>query len=109
MRSLTIEDLLQNPNDVMAYPLPAHPSRLLLLIAQIAATCCREVAQQRLDDFAATEDGKDYWNPEQRKLSEEWHRTHNKIGEICGRLDKCFGVPAFDFCLSRDIEWRRKH
>src|SRR5262249_31267520 len=107
MRTLEIEDLRENPRNVMVQPLPEHPTRLLLLLAQIAATCCRQFADETVAELEASYGITESMHPEIAAAVKEWHRAHRKIGEICFALRDEFGIPVFDFCLSRDITWTR--
>jgi len=107
MRTLEIEDLRENPRNVMLQPLPAQPTRLLLLLAQIAATCCRQFAEETIEDLEVTHGITDRPWPEMHAALDEWYRAHRKIGGICYALEERFGIPAFDFCLSREIRWER--
>jgi hypothetical protein len=102
MRTLTTEDIKLNPNAVLSLPFPDSPSRYLLLLAQIAATCAREIASETIDEFESDYDSDKIPHPEMLRALKEWHRAHNKIGEICFLLQDEYDVPMFDFCLSRD-------
>jgi len=107
MRTLCIEDIKENPWNVMLHPLPEQPTRFLLILAQIAATCCRQLAEETITELEATEPDTELPSPQKRVAVRDWYRTHKKIGEICYLLHDEFGVPIFDFCMSREIRWER--
>jgi hypothetical protein len=102
MQALRIEDIKENPFSVLSRPLPENPSRFLLILAQIAATCCRQIAEETIEEIEATYDIDDTVPGELRDALDQWHLAHRKIGEICFILRDDFGVPVFDFCLTRD-------
>jgi hypothetical protein len=81
--------------------LPERPTRLLLVLAQIAATCCREIASETLDDIEANYGAEYFYDPELEKHLVQWWRAYWKIGQIAYILRDDFGVPMFDFSLSR--------
>ncbi|WP_441234507.1 hypothetical protein [Bradyrhizobium sp. 930_D9_N1_4] len=100
MPILTIEILLENPWTVLTHDLPEHPSKLLLLTGQIAATCLRAIAYERIDDLE--EDGLPEIISEERGIAlDEIFLANDKIGEIIYRLEDLYGVPCHDFWLSR--------
>jgi hypothetical protein len=103
MRTLRIEDIRENPWTVMKYPLPEFPSRLLLLLAQIAATCCREIASETVEEIEAIHGVTEISPPELRAAVQNWHRAHRKIGEIIGLLSDRFGMEGIDFNLSHNV------
>jgi hypothetical protein len=107
MRTLRIEDIKENPWTVMVYPLPEHPARFFLILAQIAATCCRQFAEETIMELEPTEPNPECSSPKMRVALKDWHRAHQKIGEICYLLQDEYGVPSFDFCMSRNITWKR--
>src|SRR5580704_7207004 len=98
MRAVQIEDIKANPNNVLFRPLPENPSLHLLLLAQIAATCARAMAEETIHQVQSRHE---VYTPEMRQAVEAWHCAHRKIGEICFILRDDFDVPVFDFCLSR--------
>jgi hypothetical protein len=102
MQALRIEDIKENPFSVLSRPLPENPSRFLLILAQIAATCCRQIAEETIVEIEATHGIDDTVRGELRDALEQWHRAHQKIGEVCFILRDDFGVPVFDFYLARD-------
>ncbi len=101
MPILTIEAVRENPWNVMSHKLPEHPSRLLLVIAQFAATCCRQIAGEMID--ALNDVSEEAWlSPEYNQAMDQWSRAHRKIGEICFLLRDEFGVPEQDFWMRRN-------
>ena len=106
MRTLRIEDIKQNPWNVMKYPLPEFPSRLLLLLAQVAATCLRQIAEETMAELEATAPRTKLITPEQHVAIKDWRRAHRKIGEICYLLRDEFGVAIFDFTMSRKTKFK---
>lgn len=99
MRTLRIEDIKENPWNVIKYPLPEFPSRQLLLLAQVAATCCRQVGWEILHEYNITHVPNDEPCPELDPVLDEWHIAHRKIGEIIDLLSDRFGIVGIDFCL----------
>lgn len=101
MPTLTNEALNENPRAVLTDELPAKPSLLLLLNAQIAATCLRQMASETLDDFDRTWTNVDEAHPGQDAALDQWFFANKKIGEVIHLLELMFGVPEFDFWLRR--------
>jgi hypothetical protein len=100
MPILSIETIQQNPWNVLSYDLPASPSRLLLTVAQLAATCCRHIAQEIMEGI--DQDVDEPWLlPGYSEALDQWSRSHRKIGQICFILRDEFDVPVHDFWLSR--------
>jgi hypothetical protein len=98
MPTLTFEAIRQNPWNVLTHELPENPSRLLLTLGQIAATCCRQIeadlfrlACDELDESLLDKD---------REIADRFLKANRKIGEICGLLEEKFGVVAHDYVLS---------
>jgi len=105
MRTLRIEDIKENPRNVLSRSLPERPTRLLLILAQISATCCRQIAEETIAELEAAHGDSYPLCPELRTALDDWHSAHRKIGEICLALRDDFGVPVFDYIMSRD-RWR---
>ena len=105
MPTLTIEAIRENPWNVMTHELPEHPSRVLLLVAQFAATCCRQIESEMID--ALHDSSEQTWlRPEYSEALDQWSRAHRKIGEIIFLLSDEFGVPEHDFWMSRNTPRR---
>jgi hypothetical protein len=102
MRTLQLEDLRENPRTVVLRPLPERPTRFLLILAQIAATCCRQIAEETIAELEVARGDTYPLCQELRTALDDWHCAHRKIGEICFALRDDFGVPVFDFSMSRD-------
>jgi hypothetical protein len=92
MPTLTLEAIRQNPWNAVTYDLPAHPSLLLLTLAQFAATCCRQIEADLA--FAST--------TEARINTDGFFKANRKIGEIIGLLEEQFGIEAKDYLLPRN-------
>ena len=103
MRTLRIDDIKENPWTVMIYPLPEFPSRLLLLLAQVAATCCRQIEEETIEELETTYGITELSPPELLSASQGWSRAHRKIGEIIGLLSDRFGIEGIDFNLSHNV------
>jgi hypothetical protein len=106
MRTLELEDLRKNPWNVMLQPLPKHPTRLLLILAQVAATCCRQFAEEAMEELKATYGDYEFQCDEFKAAVDDWWRAHRKIGEIIGLLEDRFGLRNVDFHLSRNVRRR---
>jgi hypothetical protein len=98
MPALTLEAIRQNPWNVLTHELPENPSRLLLTLAQLAATFCREI---EYEIYTAAEVGEAQIVEPNRSL-DGWSKAHRKIGEIIGLLEDNFGVAAYEIMLSRN-------
>lgn len=103
MVDLNIDSLDENPWNVLSQPLPPDPSRLLLLNAQIAATCLRQIASETIE--ACGEGLVERWlDPRVDRASELFMKSNGKIGEILTKLDMLYGLEPLDFWLSRDVK-----
>ena len=100
MPILTLEAIRQNPWNVLTHELPSDPAELLLKAAQLAATCCRQIDVEILD--ATRDNSTSAPSSEMCEAADHFLKANRKIGEIIGLLEEKFGVPAYDFWLSRN-------
>lgn len=102
MPILTIEAIRENPWNVMTRELPEHPSRLLLILAALAATLCRQMQDEILGDLDRLYGNLDAtFPPEYRAAIDNWFSAYRKQGEVGFLLEDRLGVPMLKFSLTR--------
>jgi hypothetical protein len=100
MRILTLEAIRCNPWNALSYELPAHPSRLLLELARLAAHYCRQSEYELM--LAAREGNYVPWwwcegAPDAHEESEALAlEADEKLTEIFDLLEVEFGEPHPD-------------
>ena len=97
MPTLTIEDIRENPWNVLTHDLPERPSLLLLTVAHCAATCCRQIEAEVFDKTPGRGRKRDAWTaPYGRVVGPRFVSAHLKIVVVCRRLEDEYGVQAPD-------------
>ena len=98
MNELTLETLFENPRHVLTYAWPVDPPpRRTLIVAQIAATCLRQMAGEMLDAYTDRDDA--YAKSAADQALALFFESDRKVTEIIGALAMLYDVPPYDYWL----------
>ncbi len=107
MPTLTIEAIKENPLNILTHELPEYPTRLLLILAELAATLCRQMQDEIVNDADwLYGDVREGGPPEYNEAVKIWWAAYRKQGDVIALLEERFGIPMLEFTLRR-VEKKR--
>jgi hypothetical protein len=106
MPILTLDAIKENPCNVLTHEMPERPTRLLLILAELAATLCRQMQDEIIDELERIYGFGDvaFARREGTAALGKWFEAYHKQGEVGELLEERFGVPMLKFSLERYVK-----
>jgi hypothetical protein len=106
MPILTFDAIKENPCNILTHELPKRPTRLLLILAELAATLCRQMQEEIIDDLERVYGHGDitFARREGTAALKKWFEAYRKQGEVGDLLEERFDLPMLKFSLERYVK-----
>jgi hypothetical protein len=106
MPILTLDAIMENPCNILTHELPERPTRLLLILAELAATLCRQMQDEIIDDLERVYGFGDiaFARREGTAALKKWFDAYHKQNEVGYLLEERFDLPMLKFSLERYVK-----